>query len=120
VGGNDCAGSDLVSAARGRRSSSKSAGVGSPERSPVQFAIVDLGYEEMELARGFCNVSVTQLNRAQGSSIDIQTPEGSRVKLPRGRGRAWSSPGVWAGWAEFSPTLFMAFPFLFLPRLKNS
>jgi hypothetical protein len=64
-------------------------------------------------------MSVTQLNRVQGSSIDIQTPEGSRVKLPQRRGRAWSSPVLWAGWAEFSPTLFMAFPFLFLPGLNN-
>jgi hypothetical protein len=35
---------------------------------------------------------VTQLNSVQDSSIDIQTPEGSIVKLPRGRGRAWISP----------------------------
>jgi hypothetical protein len=62
---------------------------------------------------------VTQLNRAQDSSRDIQTSEGSRVKLPRERGRAWSSPLLWAGWAEFSPTLLMAFPFLFLPGLMN-
>jgi hypothetical protein len=65
-------------------------------------------------------MSVTQLNSAHDSSTDIQTLEGSRVKLPRGRGRAWSSPLLWASWGEFSPTLFMAFPFLFLPRLNNS
>jgi hypothetical protein len=62
-------------------------------------------------------VSVTQLNRTQGSSIDIQIPEGSHIKLPRGR--AWIFPLLWAGWAEFSPTLFIAFPFLFLPRIRK-
>jgi hypothetical protein len=37
-------------------------------------------------------MSVTQLNSAQDSSIDVQTLEGSSVKLPHERGRAWISP----------------------------
>jgi hypothetical protein len=37
-------------------------------------------------------MSVTQLNSAHDSSIDIQTPEGSSVKPPRGRERVWISP----------------------------
>jgi hypothetical protein len=66
-------------------------------------------------------MSATEVNSAQDSSLVIQNPNGPGAKsTPRAWARARAdSPLLQTGWAEFSPTIFIFFLFLFLPRLEN-
>jgi hypothetical protein len=64
-------------------------------------------------------MSATEVNSAQDSSLVIQNPKGPGAKSTP---RAWArtdSPLLQTGWAEFSPTLFIVFPFSFSTKIRE-
>jgi hypothetical protein len=80
---------------------------------------LDLFGEEIELEGYFCMMSVT-LGIVPGTLSKLfKTPGAFSQSRHHGRGRVRAFPLLQAGWAEFSPTLFLVFLFLFLPGLKN-
>ena len=79
--------------------------------------VLDLFGEEIELEGYFCKMSVT-LGIVPGTLSKLFKTSGA-FSQNRQRGRACAFPFLQAGWAEFSPTLFIVFPFLFLPGLEN-
>jgi hypothetical protein len=65
------------------------------------------------------SMSMRQSNSVADSFGLFKKPGSSVQSQSRGRGRARVFPLLQAGWAEFSPTLFIAFLFLFLPGLGS-
>ena len=81
--------------------------------------VLDLFGEEIELEGYFCKMSVT-LGIVPGTLSKLFKTSGAfSQNWQRGRGRARAFPFLQAGWAEFSPTLFIVFLFLFLPGLES-
>jgi hypothetical protein len=75
--------------------------------------------EEIELEGYVCKMSVT-LGIVPGTLSKLFKTSGVfSQSRHRGRGRARAFPLLQASRAEFSPTLFQVFLFLFLPGLKN-
>jgi hypothetical protein len=66
-------------------------------------------------------MSATEVNSAQDSSLVIQKSNGPGAKsTPRAWARARAdSPLLQTGWAEFSPTIFIFFPFSFSTKIRE-
>jgi hypothetical protein len=79
--------------------------------------VLDQFGEEIELEGCFCKMSVT-LGIVHGTLFKLFKTSGA-FSQSRQRGRVRAFPLLQASWAQFSPTLFLVFPFSFSAMIRE-